>query len=177
MLKNKLFILIEGDDDERFFKAVINPILEKKYLIILYKYAQETKKKINALIKSTKNKNLYADYLFVTDIDNNPCVTAKKEKIKEKHPINDDINKISVVIKEIESWYLAGLSDKDSKEIIGKKFKDTNTIIKEQFDNYKPKRFDSSIDFMIEVLKHFSVNIAKKKNTSFNYFMEKYTNI
>ena len=126
MLKNKLFILIEGDDDERFFKAIINPVLEK---------------------------------------------------ILRKYRLIDRNDKIAVVIKEIESWYLAGLSDKDSKELTGKKFKNTNTIIKEQFYNLIPNRFDSRIDFMIEILKHFSVNFAKKKNTSFNYFMEKYTNI
>ena len=35
----RLFILIEGDDDERFFEKIINPLLDKKYnSITLWKY-------------------------------------------------------------------------------------------------------------------------------------------
>jgi len=37
-----------------------------------------------------------------------------------------------------------------------------------------PKKFTSRIDFMSEILKKFSIEIAKQKNNSFQYFVEKY---
>lgn len=52
-----------------------------------------------------------ADYIYVTDIDRSPCITAKKERVK-KEISNIDIGKIVIVIKEIESWYFAGLTAK-----------------------------------------------------------------
>ena len=62
----RLFILIEGDDDERFFEKIINPLLDEKYdSITLWKYSQETNKRINNIIRGIKNpcriKNLFAD--------------------------------------------------------------------------------------------------------------------
>ena len=56
---------------------------------------------------------------------------------------------------------------------IKKKIPDTtDTVTKEQFYNLMPKKFDSKIDFMREILKNFSIEIAKKKNKSFKYFVE-----
>ena len=41
---SKLFIFIEGDDDERFFNRIIIPMFEKKYdKVQLWKYAQKKK--------------------------------------------------------------------------------------------------------------------------------------
>ncbi len=43
-----------------------------------------------------------AKYIYITDINNSPCITAKKQKIK----LQIDTKKIFVVIKEIESCVL-----------------------------------------------------------------------
>ncbi|MEM3394055.1 MAG: hypothetical protein QXY79_03310 [Candidatus Methanomethylicia archaeon] len=49
----------------------------------------------------------------------------------------------------------------------------TEIISKEQFNGYIPKDI-SRIDFMIEILKNFSMEEAKKRNNSFRYFMKKF---
>ena len=170
----RLLILVEGDDDVRFFDKIIKPRLQKKYsLVEVRPYANLPKKKnkINNLVKSFKAMN--ADYIYVADINNAPCVTAKKQKIRNKLRAVDG-DRIIVVIKEIESWYCAGLRDEDLKKFKIYSYKTTDTITKDQFNKLIPKVFTSRIDFMLEILKWFSIEIAKQKNKSFCYFIEKH---
>ncbi len=168
----RLFIWVEGKDDERFFKKIMEPKLQKKYDFVETRcYAAMKKEKIDKFLKSIKAMG--ADYIYVTDINNSPCVTAKKQKTKNKLR-NIDEDKIIVVIKEIESWYLAGLSDIESEKFKISIYSTTDTITKEQFNSLIPKKFDSRIDFMLEILEFFSIEIAKQKNRSFRYCIEKY---
>jgi selenocysteine-specific translation elongation factor len=167
----QLFFLVEGNDDERFFQKIIVPKFQKKYdTVKIWKYAQEKTEKISNFIRSIKSMG--ADYFYVVDIDQSPCVTAKKKEIKRKLK-NVEIDRIIVIIKEIESWYLAGIDNKHCKKLKIQIVENTNNITKEEFNNLIPKKFDR-IDFMSEILKNFSIEVAKQKNTSFKYFIEKY---
>ncbi len=170
-----LYIFVEGDDDERFFREILLPILKKKYDDVkIVKYAQKPKKfeYIEKFIKSIVS--MKGDYMYVTDIDHYPCVTAKKQEIQNNLK-NIDVNKVLVVIKEIESWYISGLNNSSVKKLgIKQILKTTENVTKEQFDSLIPQKFHSRLDFMREVLKNFSVEIAKQKNKSFMYFIEKY---
>lgn len=169
-----LFIWVEGEDDRRFFKEILEPKIQKKYnFVVTRRYAALKKEKIDNFLRSIKAMG--ADYIYVTDIDNSPCVTAKKQKMQNKLR-NIDTDKIIVVIKEIESWYLAGLDKKSGKSLgIKNKIPDTtDTIIKKQLDSLMPKKFDSRKDFMLEILKVFSIEIAEQKNKSFKYFFDSY---
>ena len=87
---------------------------------------------------------------------------------------NIDNDKMIVVIKEIESWYLAGLDNEVCRQLKINNFADTDNVTKEKFNALIPKKFTSRIDFMSEILKYFSIEIAKQKNNSFQYFVEKY---
>lgn len=103
-------------------------------------------------------------------------MTEKKREIKKEFR-NIDENKIIVVIKEIESWYLAGLNDENAKKfkISPVKIKTTDSITKEQFNNLIPRKFRySRMDFMIEILKCFSIEMGRQRNKSFRYFADKY---
>jgi len=97
-----LFILLEGDDDERFFEKIAKPFLQKRYSAIkFWKYSQRKKEKIVNFVKSINS--MKADYIFARDCNDAPCVTAKKERITGKfNQLKKD--KIIVVVKEIESW-------------------------------------------------------------------------
>ncbi len=129
------------------------------------------KEKMRDYIKTINS--IRADYIFFTDINNSPCITDKKENIQRKFKFID-INKIVVVIKEIESWYLAGLDNDACNQLKIKCIENTDSITKERFNNLIPRKFTSRIDFMLEVLKLFSIDEATRKNTSFKYFIEKY---
>ena len=167
----QLWVIVEGNDDEKFFEK-IKPLLEKKYdSVQIWKYAQEPPKRIKNFLKSIKAMN--SDYFFFRDINNSPCVTAKKKKLKKEYKKTIDVDNIIILIKEIESWYLSGLDAKKSKELKIRTFRNTDNITKEKFNGLIPKKFDSRIDFMAEILKRFSVETAKRKNRSFDYFMAK----
>jgi len=168
----RLFIWVEGDDDERFFEKIIEPKLRKKYNFVeTRRYAVMKKEKIDNFLKSIKAMG--ADYIYVADINNSPCVTAQKQETQNKLR-NIDEERIIVVIKEIESWYLAGLGNTEAEKFKIRTFGVTDTITKEQFNSLIPKTFDSRIDFLLEILKFFSIEIAKQKNRSFRYCIEKY---
>ena len=170
----RLFILVEGDDDERFFDHLIRPMYEQICdHIHLWKYSQQKLKRINGFLNSI-NSMPHADYIFVADLDASPCVTDRKERITSQfEKLSED--RILVVCREIESWYLAGLNDDSRRQIkIRRRFNKTDSISKEQFDSMMPEGFDSKIDFMQEIMKLFDRETASTKNTSFEYFMRKY---
>ncbi len=63
-----LYLFVEGEDDERFFKSIIIPKLQRTYYAIIpIPYAQDKKEKTDHFIKSIKS--MKADYIYVTDID------------------------------------------------------------------------------------------------------------
>lgn len=168
------WILIEGNDDERFFELIIKPRFEEKHgagAVGLWKYAQEPPKRVCNFLSAIKGMG--ADYILVTDIDFEPCVTAKKQK-KQNRYANIDSAKILVVKKEIESWYLAGLNAATCKKLGVPAYSLTDSITKEEFCSIIPRKFRSPRDFMVEILKNFSIEIAKQKNTSFGYFVQKH---
>ncbi len=166
-----LVIFVEGLDEVRFFRNIIVPFLETRYSFVdIYQYQNQKKKSVNNYLKSIKI--LGYDYIYVTDMDFHPCATAKKEKIVNKYR-EVDINTVIVVKMEIESWYLAGLDKSNSGKLRISYHKNTDNLIKEAFDNLIPEKFGRK-DFMVEVLKKFDFNQAKKQNSSFKYFAEKY---
>ena len=172
MAYERLFIFVEGDDDKRFFDAIIKPVFEKQYdSVAVWKYSQKKNREVSSFLKSIKGMN--ANYIFVSDIDLAPCVTAKKQDIQDK--FNElDKDRIIIVKREIESWYLAGLNDASSKRFGMSHQESTDNATKEQFNGLIPQKFDSRIDFMQEILKCFSIETGKQKNTSFRYFFKKH---
>ena len=111
--------------------------------------------------------------MFFGDLNNAPCVTKRKEKWTERYSWLDR-SKSYVIVKEIESWYLAGVTADFSKPFKIPDYKTTDNITKQQFNAIIPKRlYDSRINFMQDILKIFSVEEATVKNRSFEYFMRK----
>jgi len=172
MAYKRLYVLLEGNDDKRFFEAIIKPRLITKYdLIKVWQYAQKPSRRTKNLLKAINAMN--SDYLYLRDINNHPCVTAGIESVKRKYKNRIDVNYVLIVVKEIESWYLAGLNDKSCEELGLPAFDYTDNIDKEQFNKLIPKKYISRIDFMIEILKRFSVKTARQKNKSFGYFISR----
>ena len=172
----RLFILIEGPDDGRFFNRIIKPIFEGRYDYVgVWEHAQKSPKKTKSFINNINamsSDNIVANYIFVTDFNDAPCFTYRKQA-KQSKLTNLDKDKIIVARKEIEGWYLAGLDETCSNKCGIIHCQSTDNVTKEQFDKLIPKKFASSrIDFCQEILKYFEVEIAKQKNESFRYFLE-----
>jgi hypothetical protein len=172
----RCYIFVEGDNDVRFFENIIQPMLEEKYgKVDIIQYAQVKDIKIDNLIKSVKSmcKQNVADYIFITDIDNSPCITEKKDRIISSYKELES-HKVTIVIKEIEGWYLAGIDPGTQKKFLKKKkLGNTDSICKEDFVNMLLKT-DREINCRIEITRTFSIEKAMQNNTSFKYFCEKY---
>ena len=81
--------------------------------------------------------------------------------------------RVLIVCKEIESWYLAGLTDNDCKKMgIPDSLNDTDHLSKEKFLGLMPERFGSKTDFMLAILDLFDLDTARSRNRSFRYFMQ-----
>jgi hypothetical protein len=162
----RLYLLVEGDDDERFANRVVIPRLSSHYdYLQSWKYAQQKREKVDAFLRSIKAMG--ADYFLLADIDEHHCFPEKRKAVLQKFAELSHEQTL-IVVREIESWYLAGLP---ADNLWGLKVPaDTSDVSKEQFDAAIPKAFDSRIDCMIEMLKLFDLNTAGARNASFDYF-------
>lgn len=171
MTRKLLFLLVEGDDEERFFRAAVMHKFEQRFTSVqVWKYSQQKPEKVKSFINSINA--MPADYILFSDINLHPCVTAKKQAVQQRY-MNVDPGKIIIVIREIESWYIAGLDNTDSRKLGMSPITFTDGLTKEQCDNLRPKRFRSMIDFKLEILKCFSIETAVERNRSFQYFTQK----
>lgn len=170
----KLYIWVEGDRDRRFFQNIIEPLFKNRFdKIAVTPYRNMKKQDVNSIIKKTKGEN---DYIFTKDMDYPTCMGRKKESIVEAYS-NINRNKIVIVEMDIEGWYLAGLSKESCEELEIKYDVTTNRMTKSEFNSIRPKKFTSDIDFRMEILKKYDLNVAKSKNQSIRYFLNKYKEI
>jgi hypothetical protein len=165
----RLFLLVEGDDDVRFVERIVVPKLRSRYdFVQAWKFAEKKKEKVNAFLRSIKAMG--ADYLLLADLNAYSCFPKKKEALLQAFTELGSRNTF-IVVREIESWYLAGL--KDDNPLGVRAPTDTSGLTKEQCNDTMPKGFDSHIAYMIEVLKHFDIRTATTRNPSFLYFAER----
>jgi len=171
-MKRRLFILVEGQDDVRFFGRIVKPLLAPRYdSVEILAYACTKRDKVNRFLQSVSQmKN---DYIFVADIDFEHSVRDKKQILYYRFNSIDG-KSIVIVIKEIESWYYAGISGNLARELGVSDTSSTDDLTKEDFNRLIPRRFDSRIDFMFEILKSFSMETAARKNHSFDFFTSRY---
>jgi len=175
MLIRKLFIFVEGQDDKLFFEKIILPIFNKKNITVsLRMYANDKHQEFAQFIRSIKQMNI--DYLLVTDKNSEKiCITAKKENLQKCYENEVETDKIIVVVKEIESWYLSGLIEEHAKKLDLPILENTENVGKKKFDEYRRNcKLPNRKHLMKEILKYFSIETAKQKNVSFKYFANKY---
>ena len=171
-MKKRLFILVEGEDDIRFFGRIIKPIFVPRYESVeIMAYACIKREKVNNFLKSVRQMG--NDYIFVADVDQERSVRDKKQILYYWfHDI--DGGSTVIVIKEIESWYYAGLAESGRQALGLPALPTTDDLTKEDFNELIPLKFDSRIDFMFEILKFFSLETAVRTNRSFKFFSDRY---
>jgi hypothetical protein len=110
----------------------------------------------------------------VADFNTSPCVTERKGHLVNNHKGVIDAERTIIAMREIESWYVAGVDDQACQELGIASLPHTNDLTKEHFREIMPKRFNGSVvDFMAEVLRRFRLDVAKTKNRSLCYLMDK----
>lgn len=175
MSYRSLIIFVEGADDIRFFEKIIKPKFEssKYQSVIISPYKNIKKNRVIKYIKTIKSPSMPSDYIFICDINDSPCVTLKKQQEQRIYHNIFNQERITVVKKEIESWYKAGLENNKCQQFKISTHTSTDNLTKEDFNRLIPKGFDR-LTFMLEILDCFSVDCAITKNGSFKYFLQKY---
>jgi len=164
--KEIIKIFVEGTNDVRFIQWV----LCRYYPIVPVTYQQKKNSIVKKLINNVKSKE-NQDYIFLADMDSHSfnCITSKKDFRISEYNTLDDKKKIIIVKEEIESWYVSGINEKCPDDIKNISIPaNTENFTKEDFEEIMPPRFDSIIDFMIEIAKCFDLELAKTRNNSFN---------
>lgn len=159
MSYEQIFFLVEGPDDTRFVESVIKPLLQHGGRDIeTYEYSVKPDTEIKNFIDSINCVD-YRDYYFLIDED-------LKWKLEKKFNFLDN-EKVFLVIKEIESWYMAGIDKKSANEIGITYFNSTNKLDKSKFNQEIPNSYISRSRFLMDLLEQFEIVEAKKSNESF----------
>ncbi len=166
-----IYFFIEGEDDERFIERIIKKILEKDgFTVGTYSYAEEKPEKIKNFYRNIKK---FCNTYFLADFNNSPCITARKQEINKKYGI--DLKDITIVKPEIEAWYLAGITNNNTKipkRVLKTLPTDCETITKEKFNQYIPKHLERRA-FMNLILSYYDLKVAVTKNKSLRRFIVK----
>ncbi len=164
----ELHIFVEGSTDSLFVKEVFNDVLLKicnRYTIV--EYANKEDKKIKKYIATIKKVPNW-DYIFIADQDGK---LDKRNKILLIYSNLDD-DKVFISVYEIESWIIAGISEKIiKKHKINFSSSNTSNITKEIFNNIIPKRMDK-LEFISYVLSDYNLKNAVNLNESLNIFSQ-----
>jgi hypothetical protein len=170
MVRETLLVFVEGGSDRRFFERAIQPFALPLRMRVV-EYASVPNREINRIL--VEKRRIGSPCMFVKDRDLAPCATSRKEKVQETHPPLA-ARDIVVVSREIESWYMAGITKETAKRLGIRNLPDkTDECVKRDFDQCKPSRFKSDIDFMLEILKQFDVPLARSRNSSFDYLLRR----
>lgn len=164
---------VEGNHDKMFVDNILSEYLLDNYSIILWPitYVGKPQNKMNKDIKSKSKHN----YLFLSDLDNNqfPCITSRKENRINTYD-GLESSQIIIVKEEIESWYLAGVNNNLPQFQNFDIPDNTDSVTKEDFDSIIGEC--SKFDMLMEISKCYNFKLARKRNSSFNYFMNKISN-
>jgi len=165
-VRRRLVVWVEGDRDSRFVRAVLEPRLSQIYgRVVVEEYSRRERSSVNRLLQSLRRKG--DPRLFIGDKNAAPCVANRKRRVREHYPDLDD-REIVVVCREIESWYLAGLSTEGAAALRINPPQFTDHMSKE-VNSLRPSRFETPLDFFLELLKHFDWHTACQRNKSFAY--------
>ena len=167
----RLWLLVEGADDSRFCTEVLSQVFSSRYdHVEIWEYSQQTSSKLSGLLHTISSMS--DDYLLIRDMDDRPCVTATKEAIASRTP-SLSWDRVVVVPREIEAWYLAGLNEAACEELGLDRVTDVDSVTKEQFDQLVggTRHHQPAMD---EILKRYDVEVARQRSPSFAYFWQKH---
>ena len=170
----RLIAMVEGNRDEDFIDWIVRPIMieVKEYSdVITYKFPRMPKHINERYVETVLNMN--DDILCFTD------VTGFRRKKDKKRQVQQDLigkigdDKVIALIRTIESWYLAGLTQSCCRRLRIDYYHRTDDIDKAKFHEIIAKsKFKPRGVCALEMLRNYDITLAKQKNRSFNCFHE-----
>jgi hypothetical protein len=174
MTYRQLFLFVEGDDDERFFRSAVVPALFTGYHHVQFvQFSALKKEKLKGFFRSIVA--MKAEYILVRDLDRQPCASAAKDHILGALP-QIDPDRVQIVKAEIESWYCAGIpGDHPWRSLAIGRCADTSTITKEAFEAAVFQSGQPKLPAMLKLLERFDLEAAVQRNESFRRFLRKFS--
>lgn len=158
-----LAIFIEGEHDDIFFchPKIKNKIEQRSGCAPTIRQYAEEKEKGSLRLKSLKDSGRHC--ILVVD----QAQESDMRRIFKNIP-----NVYIIVIKEIESWFLAGLTAKMCERYKLPIVNNTESIRKEDFDeNIKNSE---KLYILRKLMEEFNIDQAKQRNNSFKKFAMAY---
>lgn len=169
-----LYVFVEGDDDRRFFEVVCSPLVQPDVHVQIIQYAARAERDIGKLLATLPhidaNPGNEIAFLFFADANGCPCPKARKQRLRKRFP-NLPPERIIVVVRMIEGWYLAGLDSAACETLGCRELRQTDSVDKSGFETAFPEPV--TIDLKERVLEHFDREVACRKNASFAYFLRR----
>lgn len=166
-----LYFWVEGDDDERFARTVLVPLVVDRFdFVMIQKYACMKIEKVKSFLTAIQAMKAHA--VFLGDLDNSPDPPSRAQALRTKYGVPSEFP-VFVVCRSVEGWYLAGLPDLTDRKMWLHGPVDVNTLHKEYFNSGMPRRFRSRIDFLVELLERFDDAVATARSASYLYARKK----
>ncbi|MDN5869091.1 MAG: hypothetical protein L0H55_17035, partial [Candidatus Nitrosocosmicus sp.] len=138
-----------------------------------YRYKHVDSRTVNKFIK-TYNEN-QTKYFFLHDQDsNNNCVLKLESELRNTYHITD--KKLIVVKKEIESWYISGVTKLHSTKNMNYSELNYNKVNKISFEKIMQKSFKKPDCYGL-ACQNYDLKGARRRNDSLNYFLKRLEDI
>ena len=175
MSQKPLYVLVEGPTDQMLFQSeAMDQVVRQRFPYAhVITWASETKDDLVGLLRGIIADG--APYIFLCDKESAfVCIQTRKQYALSRCP-NVAVDRILIVVREIECWYIAGMSQTFSNQYGFAIPDNSEDFAKPRFEDLSTRlKFASPEDMMIEILKTFSVQNAALRNTSFSRLVEKY---
>lgn len=166
----RILILVEGKWDKEFFERVVQPLVIKRYHTeaSIRTYRNLSKDSVIRFICAFENSGKWA---LVSDHDKHrtQCLTAKRTAIQSLYRLAH-IHSIYVVVREIEDWYSAGITQEVAARVGIEDWSEGMLLDKRFFQSH----WKIETDLRREVLQGFSLEKAMQQSPSFAYFLRKF---
>lgn len=174
-MDNEYLFIVEGPDDEDFFRQVILPYCERTHPGMVGHTTIKTSSSWTAQ-DYKKQFDIYGTVIIVIDLDpnENGCPAIKKNNFCNIYGLHHRKESVCVVVAEIESWYLAVGSDCISwLPLRFRTPKSTETIVKEDLRHEVQRNGKHLSVIMQMMLDDADITSGKRRNTSLVYFLNK----
>lgn len=168
MAYKEIYVFVEGDDDKRFFETVIQPRLPSYDHVMIYDYRRKKKKQVADFLRSVISMG--AEYVFVADMDECPRISDRVASMKDRYP-ETSVERIQVVVREIESWYLAGASNTFLADAKVRCPSPRVEVSKEEFEGLFAHCL-SAVEVKLKILEDYQIELALGRNASLKYFFD-----